>query len=354
MRLVYIVLVNWNGWRDTIECLESLFRNSYQSYRVIVCDNNSSDNSLENIKTWAENGLVPAAGNLQQLSWPPVTKPISYVEYDRMDAEKGGCPEVDHPLVLIRTGGNLGFAGGNNVGLRYALARGDFDYVWLLNNDTVIDSNALTALVQRMETKPAAGMCGSTIYYYEKPDKIQALGGGWYCKWIGLPWHYGRFGRHAGPINPGRAEAWMNYVEGASLLISRDFLQQIGLMCEDYFLFFEEADWAIRAKGRFLLTYAAESIVYHKVGSSIGTSSNPREKSYTCDYYNIRNRLYFTAKYYPYALLSVCMLLAFTFATRVLLFKWDRVAMILKIIYDFVATGFRLRASACGLEKGDT
>ena len=94
----------------------------------------------------------------------------------------------------------------------------------------------------------------------------------------------------------------MNYVEGASMLVTRQFLEEIGIMCEDYFLYFEEADWAIRAEGRFKLAYAPESIVYHKVGGSIGTSSNPAKKSYTCDYFNIRNRLLFTRRFYPTAL----------------------------------------------------
>lgn len=124
---VYVIILNWNGWEDTIECLESVFRNIYPSYTVIVCDNGSHDGSLERIKLWAEGKLdvlVPSHNPLRPLSYPPVIKPIPYIEYYREDAEKGGINDGKIPLVLIQTGGNLGFAGGNNVGLRYILARG--------------------------------------------------------------------------------------------------------------------------------------------------------------------------------------------------------------------------------------
>lgn len=336
---VYIILVNWNGWRDTIECLESLFRIDYPDFRVVVCDNGSTDGSLARLKAWADGRLVSALPSgdspMHKYSFPPIQKPLECREYVRPAAEQGGDHSCDPSLVLLRTGANLGFAGGNNVGIRYALARGDFSHVWLLNNDTVIDSHALTAMVERMNEKPDSGMCGSTILYYEAPEKVQALGGGCHCRWIGLPWHYGRFGRGKRTINLKRAEARMNYVEGASLLVSKPFLDDIGLMCEDYFLFFEETDWAIRAKGKYSLAYAPKSVVYHKVGGSIGTSSNPRKKSITCDYFNIRNRLFFTRKYYPYALPTIYAVLCGTVLIRMLLGQWDRVAMIMRTMVNY-------------------
>lgn len=339
MSRVYIILVNWNGWRDTIECLESIYRSDYPDYRVLVSDNGSTDNSLTYIKAWADGQLDAYPGNdvLRNLSSPPVSKPIPYCECNKEELEqKGACEEADASLVLLCSNVNMGFAGGNNVGLRYALARDDFDFVWLLNNDTVISSDALSHLVARMKEEPRwAGMCGSTIYFYEEPDRVQALGGGHHCKWIGLPWHYGRFSRVSRPYNRERTEARMNYVEGASLLASKQFLQDIGFMCEDYFLYFEETDWAVRAKSRYTLAYAPESIVYHKVGGSIGTSSDPKKKSYLCDYYNIRNRLFFTRRYYPYALPGIYLVLLVTLVLRILLGKWDRVTMILRLLINY-------------------
>jgi GT2 family glycosyltransferase len=124
----------------------------------------------------------------------------------------------------------------------------------------------------------------------------------------------------------------MNYVEGASMLVSRQFLIEVGLLCEDYFLYFEEADWAIRAEGRFRPGYAPKSIVYHKVGGSIGTSSNPASKSITCDYFNIRNRLLFTRRFYPAALPTVWLVIVGALLLRLFLGKWDRAKMILRLL----------------------
>ena len=316
MSRVYIVIVNWNGWQDTVECLESVFALSYEPFTVIVCDNGSSDESVAHLIAWAKN------------------QGIDHVEYRREEAEAGGTIQAEPRMILIRNDANLGFAGGNNVGMRYALSRGDFGYIWLLNNDTVVEPDALTFLVERMEQLPSAGMCGSTIRYYDEPTRVQALGGGYYCNWVGLPWHYGRFIRKAERINQSRAEALMNYVEGASLLVSWAFLVAIGLMCEDYFLYFEETDWAIRGKRQFRLAYAPGSIVYHKVGSSIGTSSNPAAKSYTCDYFNIRNRILFTRRFYPGHLPIVYLVILGSLMLRLVLGKWDRVLMIIKLIFN--------------------
>lgn len=338
MSSVYVVLLNWNGWGDTIECLESIFRVVSPEFRVLVCDNASSDSSLDHIKSWAEGRLSPLAASGSRHGGGAshsVRKPIRFVEYDRAEAESGGAEGECVPLVLVRNGENLGFAGGNNVGIRYALARDDFDYVWLLNNDTVVEPESLAHLVERMRETPDAGMCGSTLLYYDRPEKVQALGGGYYCKWIGLPWHQGRLRRADQIRNRDRAERWMNYIVGASMLVSKEFLRDVGLMCEDYFLYFEETDWALRAKGKFRLVYAPESVVYHKVGASIGTSSNPVNKSMTCDFYNVRNRLLFSKRFFPYALPTVYLVLLGTLLSRLYMRKWDRAKMILRLFVNF-------------------
>lgn len=316
MNRVAIILVNWNSWQDTLECLDSLLLLEYPDFRIVVCDNGSGDDSLREFRNWAG------------------CHDVRFAEYGRAGAEAGGSLAADPVLTLICNGENLGFAGGNNVGLRYALACGDIDYCWLLNNDTVVEPDALTHLVARMQQQPTAGMCGSTIRLYHDRQRIQALGGGHYCRWIGLPWHYGRFSNRATAIDNKKAEAWMNYVEGASMLVSRQFLQEIGLLSEDYFLYFEEADWAIRAKDRFDLAYAPESVVYHKVGGSIGTSSNPAKMSYTSDYFNIRNRLLFTRRFYPAALPTVRMVIAGALLLRLCMGKWERAMMIARLLRD--------------------
>jgi len=335
MNRACILLLNWNGWGDTIECLESIFRSVPSDVRVIVCDNASSDGSVEKIEAWAAGTLdvmTPVSQPLRSCFHLPVPKPITLQVYDRSEAEQGGDSDHVARLVVIRTGGNLGFAGGNNVGLRYVLKNGQEGYVWLLNNDTVIAPGALDALLERMDEDPAVGMCGSTLLRYHEPQRVQACGGGWYCKWIGLPWHIGQLRKADASVDAQRVERWMNYVVGASLCVSRTFLEQIGLMCEDYFLFFEETDWAARSKGQFRLAYAPKSIVYHKVGQSIGTSSVPREKSLTCDFFALRNRLKFSRRYYLWTLPTIYIGLSIALLLRCLSGRWDLARMIFDII----------------------
>jgi GT2 family glycosyltransferase len=336
MKRVYVLIVNWNGWTDTVECLESVLRLDYPDYRVIVCDNGSKDGSLARIVDWAEgHSIAPASVERtphHDLVNPPVEKPLSYVVYDRPRAEDGGDGTLDPRLVLIRTGGNLCFAGGNNVGLRYALARGDFEHVWLLNNDTVVTPGSLSALVARMTDKPSSGMCGSTLALYDRPDRIQARGGGWYCRWTGLPWHIGQLEKTSTRTRLEHVEKWMNYVVGASMLVSREFLAEVGLMCEDYFLYFEETDWIQRAAPHFSLAYAPQSLVYHKVGGSIGTSSKPWRKSRTCDFYAIRNRLLFTRRFHREALPAIYLSVMLALLVRLLVGNWSRAGMIWRLL----------------------
>lgn len=332
---VYIVLLNWNGWGDTIECLESLFRLRYPDYRVVVCDNGSEDGSIDRIRDWADGRLdvwVPPRLEARSLSTPPVEKPIPYFEYGPAAAEAGGRSGVDAPLVLIRTGGNLGFAGGTNVGLRYGLAKGDLEYAWILNNDTVSRSDALGHLVRRMELDTGVGFCGSTILSYTAPATVQALGGAAYNKWVGSNRHLGLFLNYPLVVDETEIEKRMRYVIGASMLVSRRLLEDVGLMCEDYFLYFEELDWATRAKGKFSLAYASKSVVYHKEGGTIGTKSDPMEKGFLSDYYSLRNRLVFTRKHHPVALPSVWLGLFVALARRLLRGQVDRAGMILQVI----------------------
>lgn len=329
MSRVYIVILNWNSWKDTIDCLNSLLMLDYSPYTILLCDNGSCDDSMLQFKEWADQ------------------HEIEYAEMDGTEAEYGGNNKGEPKLIIINNGRNMGFAGGNNVGLRYALARNDFEYVWLLNNDTVVDPAALSSLLERMEVVPEAGICGSTIRYFHNPDRVQALGGGYHCRWLGLPWHYGRFLRPGQQIDAVRAEAWMNYVEGASMLVSHRFLQQIGLLCEEYFLYFEETDWAVRALKKFSLAYAPKSIVYHKVGASIGTSSNPLKKSLFCDYFSSRNRLFFTSRFYPYALPAIYLTLIGAILVRLICGKWDHAVMIGRTMRDYRDIDHRYVPGVC-------
>jgi GT2 family glycosyltransferase len=305
---VHIIVLNWNGWRNTIECLESLFHSDYPDCTVVVCDNASSDDSLKKIAQWAE-GRLPAECVNPQLSHlisPPHRTPVRYQELTRREAESS--PGADRaPLILIQNGANLGFAGGNNVGLRYALSKLNCQFCWILNNDTVVEPDALSAMVRTMQQRPELGLCGSLNLYYYNPKLVQAQGGMTYNRWTG---------RVSGTApclieDVDARPARMDYVNGASSLVSRRFLQKIGLMEESYFLYFEEIDWAMRAKGKFALGYARDSVIYHKEGATIGSHLDRKERSLLSEQYLSRNRVLFTRRFLPWALptvvISVCL-----------------------------------------------
>nr|WP_092074266.1 glycosyltransferase family 2 protein [Dendrosporobacter quercicolus]NSL49170.1 glycosyltransferase family 2 protein [Dendrosporobacter quercicolus DSM 1736]SDM86328.1 hypothetical protein SAMN04488502_10845 [Dendrosporobacter quercicolus] len=333
---VYIIILNWNGWQDTIECLESVFRSNYPNFTVIVCDNASIDNSLDKIKQWANGHIqsyVTDDSKISLLTTPPIKKPLPYAEYTRIQIDQCAVDnEENSPLILIQTGSNLGYAGGNNVGIRYALIQNDFEYIWLLNNDTVVDYTALAQLIKRMKNKPSAGICGSTLLYYDNPDKVQALGGARYNRWLGTSKHIGALANFESlNIDCISVERKIDYIVGASMLVSKKFLNDVGLICEDYFLYFEEIDWITRGRENFELAYEYQSIVYHKEGNSIGSSNDFKERSFTSDYYAIRNRLIFTKKHFKYALISVYIGLIPTIMNRIKRKQWNRVTMIFKV-----------------------
>jgi GT2 family glycosyltransferase len=328
---VYIIVLNWNGWRDTIECLESLFRLDYPDYEVVVCDNGSSDGSLEQIRRWARGEIEVEARNpaLAGLISPPIPKPITIAE---IDGGNGGVSDgaADPRLLFIQTGSNLGFAGGNNVALRYVLKLGDFDFAWILNNDTVVRPDALSHLVQRMGDRPDAGICGSTLIYYDDPAKVQTWGGAIYNHWVARGGYLGNFASPMPLPEASEVERKLDYVVGASMLVRKEFLQQVGLMDEAYFLTFEETDWATRAKGRFTLAYAPGSIVYHREGAATGSHRDPSSRSSVNEFYCIRNRVLFTRKHYPLALFSVICAIGASVLYRLFNRRWKHVSAVIR------------------------
>lgn len=218
---VYVVVLNWNGWPDTLKCLNSLEMLDYPNYRVVVVDNGSSDDSVDRIKT--------------------------------------AFPNVE----LIEAGRNLGFAAGNNLGIRFALERG-VDYVWLLNNDTKVCPHALTAMVEVAESDPKIGAVGSVLYYMDKPERVQAWGGGWVNPWLGISRHF------LAPVSSER----IHYITGASLLIRRSVLEEVGLLDEGFFMYWEDTDFGLRLRKRgYELSVSPNSVVFHAEMGSIGGPS---------------------------------------------------------------------------------
>jgi GT2 family glycosyltransferase len=292
---VYILVLNWNNWRDTIECLESVFQNNYRNYQVVCIDNASTDDSEHRIKEWA-------AGNHKVMSryvcFNTDNKPIPVVTYDRKTGAESSGTERDlslkeqrEPLIFMRMERNAGYAGGNNAGIRYVLEKGDGPFIWILNNDTVIEKDALAALVKNAALDAAVGMIGSKLLSYADPNVLQAAGGGRIFPALGntklVANNQEDNGRWDEPLE-------LDYICGASLFVRRAVIEEIGLMDERYFLYWEDADWGMRAKRKgYKLLYCPESRVWHKEGGTSGGISP------LTDYYWTRNGLLFAKKLYP-------------------------------------------------------
>ncbi|MDH5509808.1 MAG: glycosyltransferase family 2 protein, partial [Nitrospinota bacterium] len=203
----------------------------------------------------------------------------------------------------------------------------------LLNNDTLVDPGALGAMVRRVAEKMEYGICGSTLMHYHDPGQIQALGGATYSRLLARPQLFAPALAAGETLAPEDVERRIDYVHGASMLVTRSWIENAGLMSEDYFLYFEELDWIRMAKGKFMIAYAESSVVYHKSGESIGTSSDIKNRSYVCDYYFTRNRLLFTRKYYPLFTPVVCLVLLSDLFRRILRGQPDRARMIASLLW---------------------
>ena len=276
-----VVLLNWNGWRDTLACLNSLFDVRATPCRVLVCDNGSHDESVVQLSAW---GQMRFGNRFERLT--------------RRDVDRGVSLHKETKLALIENEANLGFAAGNNVGVRLAMRSPDCLYFWLLNNDTTVVPDALARVVARAESDPTIGLCGSTLIYHHNQQMVQAFGGSTYNRFSGKSRHIAAFASLSTvPTDPTETEKAMSYVVGAAMLVRRAYLEEIGLMQEDYFLYYEEIDWCTRGKKKFRLGYAPDSHVFHKEGASIGT--DPAGGTPLSMYYLFRSRIRFTARFNP-------------------------------------------------------
>ena len=293
-----IVLVNWRRAADTIECLESVLRSDVP-LRVVVVDNGSGDGSVDVIERWAAGleaapALSPAMANL---STPPLAKPLSV---RRLSTAEAATALPDQSAVtIIDAGSNIGFAAGNNLGIAFLLRARAIDYVWLLNNDTVIQPDAAQALIARMDATYNVGMCGTVVRFYHRPTTLQALNGHRFSLWTGTSRGIASGKPARTPFDPARVAHDTDFVLGASLAVSRRFIETIGPMNESYFLYYEEIDWAYRNAGRFVIAFAHGAIVFHKEGGSIGSSGIKGARSVLSDYYLTRSRLSFIRRRAP-------------------------------------------------------
>lgn len=258
MKKVAIVIINYNGLENTMECLGSVVKDSYKDKIIVVVDNGSKDGSVKDIKN-----------NFSK-------------------------------VIILENKENLGFSGGNNIGIKYSLEQG-CKYIVLLNNDTVIDKNLVTELVKSFEKDDNMGIVSPKIYFekgfefykdrYRKEDMGKVL---WYAGGV-MDWK-NLIASHRGvdevDIGQYDKEEETDFATGCCMMIKREVFEKIGFFDEKYFLYFEDGDFIERAKkAKFKIVYSPKGVLWHKNAGSSGSGS------FLHDYYLTRNRLIFGLKY---------------------------------------------------------
>ncbi len=292
---VLIVLVNFRRAGDTVDCINSLAGLSHSNWSGIVYENGSSDGSFDSIRR-----NLGQSGNFD--GWQPQTGFDDEILIGQSINGRASPARIG----VVKGSKNLGFAAGNNAALKAAAAlhwpRPDF--VWFLNNDTVVRPDTLTRLVERMSEPDAAaiGMCGASILHHGSDHLVQCLGGASCNRWWGRLNELGGGQRLPDQIDRAAIERQLDYVSGASMFVRQRFLDTVGPMSERYFLCCEELDWATRGRRhQFRLGYAPKAIVWHREGAALG-SGKAVKRSPLAEFYGLRSRLRYTAAFLPAAL----------------------------------------------------
>jgi GT2 family glycosyltransferase len=229
---VAVIVLTWNGKDLTLDCLRSLDAVTTAGVRVYLVDNGSTDDTVAAVRRLA---------------------------HDR--------------VTTIENGANLGFAAGNNAGIRRALADGA-DFILLLNNDTLVDPAFVDELLAEMRATPDAGIAAPKIYFADPPDRIWFAGGG-VSLWRGVAWHIGIREVDRGQYDTARD---IGYASGCALLARREVFERVGLLDEGYRAYFEDADLCMRARrAGFRARYCPRARVWHRVSASTGGQLSRRK-----------------------------------------------------------------------------
>jgi GT2 family glycosyltransferase len=264
---VSIIILNWNGWEDTIECLESIYQIAYPLYDIIVVDNGSKDDSPQKIKDYAEGKIKVES---QFFDYSPYNKPLYLEEFlkSEMDSSVSIKKTIDSlapikNLIIIKNDDNYGFAEGNNIGIRFVLNNLNPDYVLLLNNDTVVDPYFLNELITVADSDPLIGILGPTVYEYKSPQVIQSAGAKIYWnkgEVINLTPNENKYSDK--PEN-------VDSVIGCALLAKSELFHKIGYLNKDYFAYLEETEWCVRvSKASYKIVYVPKGKIWHKGGAT--------------------------------------------------------------------------------------
>lgn len=240
--LVYIIILNWNSYNDTMECIDSIRKSSYQNYELLIVDNSSTDNSYAILKRQFSN------------------------------------------IKIIKNKINSGYAGGNNRGIKYAINK-KAEYIFIINPDSIISETCINELVNKMSEDNSIGMASPKIYYYDKSNIIWYAGSN--IDWKrGLTPHIGCNEKDLGQYD---LNTYTDRVSGCAVMIKAEILNRTGLFDERYFLYFEETDLSLRFRHYgYKMAYVATAKCWHKISKTTGGYYGS-----IYQYYMTRNNLLF-------------------------------------------------------------
>ena len=248
---VTIIILNYNGFKDTIACIDNLLNITFLNYRIVVVDNCSPDSSVKRICRYL------------QISSPDflyVNSPEKAMLY------QDKVPQV----VVIQTGFNGGYGYGNNIGIKFALKL-NTDYMLILNNDTIVEQDFLEPLITFCEKNNDIGVASGKIYYYNNKDTYW-FNGGKFNKYTAKITHINYNEKDIGQETP----KINTFITGCFWFIPKRVIESVGLINENYFMYLEDLEYCQRVieKG-FRLAVCQESKIYHKVSSSTGGHLSP-------------------------------------------------------------------------------
>lgn len=304
---VSIILLNWNGWEDTIECLESIYKSNYPNYNVIVVDNYSQDDSIEKIESYCK-GKIKISSDFFQYNVK--NKPIPTVIYEEDEINYSNSNKIkfksfNKNLTIIKNKKNYGFAKGNNIGTTYALNILNPDYIFLLNNDTVIDANSLLNLVKVGESSEEIDIIGSKMYYYNLDGQKNIL---WFTGGIVNFFKYpGFFHSDINLIddeNNLMPEKDCEWVSGAAMMLKVKN-NSVPLLNTKYYFGCEDIDLCMNLRKKNIkIVVSLNSKIWHKVGVSreikYGIKKNSLLSLLMERNQNIKTVLKLIHKYNPY------------------------------------------------------
>lgn len=334
---ICIIIVNYKGHEDTIMCLTSLYNLNTVNFKIVVVDNSEQDASVNYIKRWAAGTIISDKSEELPVK---IQKSVGKIKYLFINEGEKKEDISGYQLIILKAKQNKGFAAASNLGVNFIKSYCNCSWFWFLNNDTVVDGEVLNNFITYAEKNKneKIGIIGTNLYYYYYPQKLQGIGGK-YNKWLCVTSHLDK-------VSDDEKEretlfnSQANYIIGASMFVSQKFIDDVGLMDEKYFLYYEEVDWAVRGSMKgYKIGYASHCNVYHKEGGTVNPQKNKKTKSDLSDFYSVRSKLRITKKLFPQLLPIVLLSVGLSFFLRLWRLEFKQAFAIVKTIGVFFVKG---------------